>query len=914
MRVLNIYPNEFQVVKRLYLFQFFQGAGIAFFFTSAFAQFLEKFPITELPWVMICSAILLWGGGFLYTKLEHTIKFEGFNLTIVWIMSISVFLLWIANFQLKQDWFLYFLLAWFNVLYLLNNLQFWGIAAVLFDLRQSKRLFAVISSGDIPAKFIGYTLAGVFVHYTGAQNLLLIGAVCMLGSLPLFKSILKSGHLEMHHKTHNEHHAKPVNTNIRKMIANIASNIYIRRIAFISLLTSTCIIMINYGFYGEVKKAYSSDIELAKFIGIFYGSLRIIAFVTKMVFTSRLTASLGIRQTLLITPLGMVILISIIISVSGLTSDQKIIFYLFGVSSMLIDVLRTSFNSPVLLTLMQPLPTHERLRAHNIVKGIMDPFASLLSGIFLLSLFYLHGRVDLMFLCYVLLILGGFWIIGVVLVNRQYLAILIKTIGSRYFSREEFDLNNDVVIQQLSNKMMKGSDMEVINILRMLTSKIDTIASDLIARLLQHVSDQVKLETLRLISNRNIVDLKENLETLLQSDMSDEVKQQAVKTFCKIGDMDWDYTTWHDHPDAEIRKAAITGMLGNRYFIIKEKAEDTLSSLMASDDKIDKLTAISILDAVKDEYDHRGHFNLVDDADPDIRDLAMKAIGNACHHETLASIFRQISTYEKQVIASLFNAGVNAIPLLKEHLFADKISPSLQQQLITLCGKIGGEKAKQLLLELLKKKQQHTAAIIKALHRCRYSADDKEQKLFENIARRYIIYGVEILYMQQRLAKNDTRYDVLKSSIQQEILEIREILLSLFGCMYDRQKMNQVKYGLNAKQKESIANAMEIIELTVKKDLGRQFNTIFETTSIDQRCAALRSLFTEKQFGQVDHILGRILSEKPIHYYNWTKAFSLYLSKKYFHYLDAGLYKKYIHSDNQLLKETALFASPTSKL
>ena len=32
----------------------------------------------------------------------------------------------------------------------------------LFDVRQSKRLFAVISGGDIPAKFIGYTMAYFF--------------------------------------------------------------------------------------------------------------------------------------------------------------------------------------------------------------------------------------------------------------------------------------------------------------------------------------------------------------------------------------------------------------------------------------------------------------------------------------------------------------------------------------------------------------------------------------------------------------------------------------------------------------------------------------------------------------------------------------------------------------------------------
>ena len=115
------------------------------------------------------------------------------------------------------------------------------------------------------------------------------------------------------------------------------------------------------------------------------------------------------------------------------------------------------------------------------------------------------------------------------------------------------------------------------------------------------------------------------------------------------------------------------------------------------------------------------------------------------------------------------------------------------------------------------------------------------------------------MHMQQALSKRETHYDVLNSSFQQEIQEIREILLCLFGCMYDREKMNQVKYGLNTTHKESIANAMEIIELTVKKDIGRQFNTMFETTSIEQRCMALRALFTEKQFSQVEHILGRIL-------------------------------------------------------
>ena len=911
LRVLNVHSNEGKVVKQLYLFQFFQGAGIAFFFTSSFAQFLERFKITELPWVMVASAFLLWLAGWLYTTFEHKLGLKKFNFWAIILMTLSILLLWIFNSRTDQDWFLYLMLAWYNVLYLINNLQFWGIAALLFDLRQSKRLFAVISSGDIPAKFIGYSLALVVVPYTGTQNLLLLGAGFMLASVPFFNRVVNMVHLDSHDHADGKLATKH-QPQFKTLIRNLADNTYVRRIAFISLLTATCVILINYGFYGEVKKANKKDVDLATFIAFFYASIRIIALIMKTLISGRLTATVGVKQALFITPLGMILLMGAIVAASWTMPEGKAIFYLFGVASMLVDVLRTSFNSPVLLTLMQPLPTHERLRAHNIVKGIMDPFANLLPGIFLLSLFYLHVYVDLMFLSYVLLILGGLWIIGIILVNRQYLKILIRTIGSRYFSREEFDLHDADVIQKLTDKMMTGTDAEVISILRMLSSKIDNIAEHLIARLLQHNSDQIKLETLRLIGMRNITQLKDSIADMLRLELSDEVRDQAVMTFCKIAENHGDIMPWLDHSHKQIRKAAIAGMLAHSDPIIKKRGENELSSLLTSKEREEKLAAISILAELKNDYDHHGHAHLINDEDPGIRTLAMKAVGRACLPETAAALINHVLRQEKQVVNSLFEAGPVALPKIRHQIIDHNTPELLRHKLIALCGKIGGDHACHILIELLKKHDKDQTYIIKALYRCRYVADEKTMKLFETIARKNIVYGVELLHMQQALSKKATNYNILNNSLQYELQEIREVLLSAFGCMYDREKINQAKHGLNASHKESIANAMEIVELLVKKDIGRQFNTMFEKTTVEQRCASLKSLFTEKQYAEIEQILGRILSEKPIHYYNWTKACSLYISKKYFHHIDHDLFEKYIHSDNKLLKETALFASSSS--
>ena len=102
LRLLNVYPNEWWIVKRLYLFQFFQGAGLAFFFTAVFALFLEKFAITELSIVLVASALLLWIAGFVYTRLEHSVSFSRFNMIIAGGMIASILLIAAASFILTD--------------------------------------------------------------------------------------------------------------------------------------------------------------------------------------------------------------------------------------------------------------------------------------------------------------------------------------------------------------------------------------------------------------------------------------------------------------------------------------------------------------------------------------------------------------------------------------------------------------------------------------------------------------------------------------------------------------------------------------------------------------------------------------------------------------------------------------------
>lgn len=908
LRILNVHSSEWKIVRKLFWLQFFQGAGISFFFTAEFARFLEKFPAHELPWVMVLSAVMLWLTGLVYSIYEHKIPFARFNEGIILFMAASMLLVRIGSSIITADWFYYFSLGWFYVLYLLNSLEFWGIASRLFDIRQSKRLFGLISSGDIPAKFIGYTLALVFVPYTGTLNLLILGVISMLISVPYFRNIAKS---EKHHFSHG-HHNKSVrhhqSNSIKGLLQNYVGSLMIRRIALISVLASACIILVNYGLYAKVKEAYTDDVALAKFIAMFMAGLRIFALITKTIFTGRLTEAIGIRSSLFITPAVIILLMVLTLSAGWLSDDAKLLFYLFGGASIAVDVLRTSINSPVLLSLMQPLPTYERLRAHNIIKGIMDPFATLFSGIVLILLYRSSGTIDLYTISYLLIILAVFWIIGIFQVNKEYLKMLINAISSRYFSQEEFRLNDPDTFNTIRNKIRTGNPSEVLSILNMVASKQNPLSLELLEDFLLHPSDEVKKETIRLIGTKSLTPLQATLENLLQTTSNDAILQETILTLSKITTGNREKLEGYlSHSNPEIKNAVITGMLLNADPKLKQHAEKELAGLLSSTTETEINTGLQILQNNRDHYDHPFHIHHLRPDSGHLRQ-AIQASGAGAAEETIEALLKLLPLENKLIYAALQRAGERCAAPISTYLAGNHQSSLIREKLIAILGKSGGSHSIFVLEALLKEKSVMLPVIIKALYRSKYKAQGEYYQLMENLARAYTRYGAELLNMQLALNQENTPSKLIFNAINLELEEIREIVLCLFGCLYDRDKIQKIRNSLRANKRETIANAMELIEVTVKKDIAKYFNILYEQTGIRERCFALRPLFTEKEYQQIDKILGKILSEIPIPYQDWTKACTLYISRKYGIEVPPKLFQKYLDSESIILKETAKFA------
>src|SRR6185503_19334669 len=209
----------------------------------------------------------------------------------------------------------------------------------------------------------------------------------------------------VHHHHHTDHAVEFVQgKGFKVFVKRYTLNTLIRRLAVLTFIISACLAIINYAFYTEVKELHDKD--LSTFIIMFMAASQIVALLVKIILTGRIVTSIGIKKSLLITPLVLLGLLIIIISAQYAVSGSKLVFYAFGMAAIAVEVLRTTITNPVFLTVMQPLNPNARSKAHAIVKGIMDPFAFLFAGVLLIIINNLKPGNELLTICYILAFFG----------------------------------------------------------------------------------------------------------------------------------------------------------------------------------------------------------------------------------------------------------------------------------------------------------------------------------------------------------------------------------------------------------------------------------------------------------------------------------------------------------------------------
>ncbi len=258
--------------------------------------------------------------------------------------------------------------------------------------------------------------------------------------------------------------------------------------------------------------------------------------------------------------------------------------------------------------------------------------------------------------------------------------------------------------------------------------------------------------------------------------------------------------------------------------------------------------------------------------------------------------------YEKKITDALQQAGEVAIDDIKNTLLLVKLTRQQQAKLVLLSGRIGTAKATAMLEDMVWKMPELRSDIFHALHLCEFKPADQKRSAYIELMRQYIKASTHLLFSIAEIEKTKTA-KILEDALHIEMNELRDSLLLLFSFVYDTEKMLKAKNAFYIKRKESIANALEVIEIEVPKDISLPFIQLFEPGVTADKCRAMHALFKEPQSYEI--VVDGVLNDTHHNYHRWTKAAALYSTIFYKGPRKAAWLEKARQQNDILLNQTA---------
>lgn len=368
------------------------------------AIFLSQYGIETLPYMYIGTAIAVAFCARLYGRMAP--RFDARRLTFLTTLSFAgVFIGFRVLLSLDAGLMTFSALyLWVEVFGALALLEFWNAASDVFEQRQAKRVFGLISSGQVVSNILCGVVASWLSVRWGVENLLWLVAAALLLLLPLHGMVAGYRGRGRSSPRQSATVGEGDETLLRKHRG------YVVTIAAVVALTFIVTSIVDFQFKLAAREAFEDRDALGRFFGIFYAVVGLFGFVLQTFFSGRITKALGVLETLAVMP-ALFILGSLgQLLMPGLASATTTKFFE--------NTLRYSLNDPATQLLYLPLPQRLRIRALSFTSGIVKPVAIGVAGVLMLLVapfmeFWLLG-IPVILLC-------GFWLTMLMRLKGGYL-------------------------------------------------------------------------------------------------------------------------------------------------------------------------------------------------------------------------------------------------------------------------------------------------------------------------------------------------------------------------------------------------------------------------------------------------------------------------------------------------------------
>ena len=825
LHFLGVEAGEESMVSLLLYQSVFLGLFYGAFDISAHSLFLAVFDETIMARAYIVSGLAGIVLTTVYSYIQTRMQFKNFAVVNLLIVTSLTLLLWLVLVFTPSRVVIFALFVMMGPLNILALLGFWGTTGRLFSLRQGKRLFGLVDAGIIAGIIVSsYAIPLLLTFGFDTHNIILLSAVAVFCATIMQFSL---GRTHAIGNTSGERRGS-----VKKVLTLFRSDSYVLNMGWYIAFSVMTAFFIQYSFMAVTREQFPQEADMARFLGLFIGSMMIFTLFLKTFLFSYLIKTYGLRIILLLPPVLMMVFTA---AAAGLgsalgytqTSGGFILFFLLlALSRLFSKAVRDSVETPSFKVIYQTLSEKIRYDVQSIIDGTVNEIAALTSGL-ILSVLGIIVIGKLISFSWVLLLITAIWAFFGFRLYVEYRKSIIRSLDDAVIKSEEKEAEDTVkpsVGKFYLRFRIRPKYPELIrqqyNVLKeehgeALSEELVSIARDscdpFIKEAVKWISENENYgEGLRNRAKETLIYLREDCAVFYDPFIGGAAGPDAVELV---------RATRTPHPAVLLRMLRDSSLSTRR----------TALMLIVRHDITDMIHEVCELLPV--------------------RETALDAL------------------------AVLDYFGVKAFSEIYRHFMKSSGNIPLMKNLLMLLGKNCYHESEQLIYQMLgsnSKDIKCRAVSILAANGFRIPEKDRDrmhQIISETV-------GTITWYIQTMVALAKAENEELTEAVKAEMLWWYDFLFSLLSLTYEAQYIHKIRENLETGTVESVNFALEMIDIVLDESIKARVAYCIDISDNEEKLRSLYS-FYPGYVPSYEDLLAEIINRD----YNlsdlWTKAMAV---------------------------------------
>lgn len=728
LRSLNLRSEEVERTVLMFVVYTLTSVGLIWLELSTVGLFLDEFGADKMPWIYIASAFIGSGLGFVYSWLQKILPLRRTVVVVLAMMSIPLFLfrfgigyentkiagVSIAFITIFLMW------LWVEACYVLNDLNTSITSNQLFNIREIKRTYPLVSSGYLVAGVVSGFSLPVLLYVVGLKNVTLIsGLMVAIGSVLLYYLTEKYSQAfpETAHWTDDDDEDDDQEEFTARKVTGPLQKYAVPLVSFF-ILAEVVYVLVDFQFYSQLEYQNPGDGAswIASFLGIYEGIQGLFQVATQWFASSRLVERIGVFVTAMILPAGIAILG--VLTIGASLGQLVSVFIGLILLRFLDELLHYTLLETVSPVLFQPIPDNIRSGIQTLVNGVGEPLSCGATGVGILIMLWVTGKIlpqqdenvfhdqqSLIFIG-VIVILALLWVFVVWLIRSQYVGLLVKSAERGRLGVTDVDLKalKRAVVETLQKP---GGEDEKRSCIELLTQIDPKNVGEVLAPLLDSLSPGLQRQSLETMLQHPNPAYLESVRALSQQSLPPEVLALALR-YIWLTEAEPNIESLRPYlqptVDPVVRGTAAALIMRRGDRLQKAEATNTLRQMLTHKQERERVMGTRALGEADYLQGLRLHIpNLLQDESLRVRCALLDVISSTHSEEYYPSLLRGLgykSTREAalQAIVKLHNDAIPLLVYLAEDIHKSDL---VRLQAWTALGQIGTNEAIDILVSNL---------------------------------------------------------------------------------------------------------------------------------------------------------------------------------------------------------------------